>query len=84
LERRKLDALGRLDDGAVHVGLLGSADLGVVWLVRQSTSRSSAPPAVYPPDAKEILDRRFAAGEIDAEEYNSRREVLGNARQGTS
>lgn len=31
-------------------------------------------------DARQILDQRFARGEIDADEYHARREVLRSAR----
>jgi putative membrane protein len=37
----------------------------------------AAPPVAPPPDqAQRILDERFARGEIDAEEYRLRRDVL--------
>lgn len=49
-----------------------------VWLVSRVT-RSDRPPAaptVVSDSARGILDRRFAAGEITAEEYTEMRRVL--------
>ncbi|WP_248291979.1 SHOCT domain-containing protein [Actinomycetospora sp. TBRC 11914] len=39
-------------------------------------SRSARSPQVRAPDAREVLDQRFARGEIDADEYATRRRVL--------
>lgn len=50
----------------------------VIWAVIsvvRSTSAGSGG-ASAPPDAEQILKERFARGEIDAEEYERRREVL--------
>lgn len=46
--------------------------LGIVWLIR------SAPWGTHhgPGTPLEVLDRRFASGEINAEEYRERRSVL--------
>ena len=54
----------------------GAIILGIVWLVRggfegRRQGRSET--------ATEILDRRFAEGEIDAEDYRERREVIANS-----
>jgi putative membrane protein len=53
---------------------------GIVWLVRQSSGRIDRPgPSagdLREPSPREVLDRRFAAGEIEEEEYRSRRAVL--------
>lgn len=50
----------------------------VVALFRGSSR--NAPPAPPAPrtgyDAEQVLDQRFARGEIDTEEYHARREVL--------
>lgn len=57
----------------VLVGIL------VALLLRQPgpTAGASEPPSYPPPtDAKEILRRRFAAGEIDEDEFRSRQEAL--------
>jgi putative membrane protein len=56
--------------------ILVGVTLLVVWAVR------SHPPsaAVQPPmgaTPKDILDRRFAAGEIGADEYQRARDLLG-------
>ncbi len=39
-------------------------------------SAGAAPSASLPSDAERLLDHRFAAGEIDEEEYRRRRGVL--------
>lgn len=54
---------------------------GVVMLVRHNGGgRSSTSQPLTPPDgfsgALRILDERFARGEIDSEEYTSRRDLL--------
>ncbi|MDQ2756806.1 MAG: SHOCT domain-containing protein [Actinomycetota bacterium] len=51
--------------------------IGVIYLLRrgQATNVSDTGRAT-PPSAESILDERFARGEIDAEEYQSRRTVL--------
>jgi len=46
---------------------------GIVWLVR---SASWGPQQNGPGSAIDLLDRRFAAGEISADEYRERRAVL--------
>lgn len=50
--------------------LLGS----VAWLIVRATGRERAEPRSE--GAEEVLRRRFAAGEIDVEEYERRLEVL--------
>lgn len=51
---------------------------GAVWLVRDLARRRDTPSA--PDDesrgALDVLDRRFAAGEVDEQEYRERRSVL--------
>jgi putative membrane protein len=51
----------------------------VVWLVRGRGWRGWGPPRG--PGAREILDRRFAEGEISAEEYRTRRQTLADERR---
>ncbi len=46
----------------------------VVWLTVRITARRGAEPRDE--SAEELLRRRFAAGEIDGEEYERRLEVL--------
>jgi putative membrane protein len=45
-----------------------------VWLIVRATGRERAEPRGE--GAEEILRRRFASGEIDADEYERRLEVL--------
>jgi putative membrane protein len=54
------------------LALLTLVVLGIVWLVRSLTGKNagSLPPA---PSALEELDRRYARGELDREEYQQRR-----------
>ena len=59
------------------VGLIALA----VWLVRAlfpSISRPPAPPSDRGLGAQEILDRRFARGEISREEYDLMREAISD------
>ena len=56
---------------------------GIVALVRYlSGDRQGGRPDVggRPPSAEEILAERFARGEIDADEYTRRRELLRTGR----
>lgn len=46
---------------------------GIVWLVRSATDRRPEPRTESPLD---VLDRRFAEGEISEEDYRARRQVL--------
>lgn len=46
---------------------------GVVALLRWSRPRQAT---ALTPDAREVLDERFARGEIDADDYAARRRVL--------
>lgn len=65
----------------------GLVIFGVVWLVRgSSTGWWSERHGPEPREtARDVLDRRYAKGEISEEEYRQRREVLGDGpRQGTS
>lgn len=52
---------------------------GAIWAWRFLASRPRAVSAVQPSAAvaRRLLDERFARGEIDAAEYQSRREMLG-------
>lgn len=54
--------------GLIALVILGLAVAGAVWLARTLSHRNS--PAVPGPDGpREILQRRYAAGEIDEDEY---------------
>ena len=48
----------------------------VVWLFRTNRSESPAPPAPPARTPDQMLDERFAKGEIDEEEFTRRRELL--------
>jgi putative membrane protein len=60
--------------GLVGVGLLVLAVVGVVWLVRHTNSRGEVDAAAESPE--EVLRRRYAAGELDEDEYLRRRAGL--------
>ena len=66
------------------IGMLlfwGAVILGVVWLVRTASwGQPSQRDRLESP--VEILERRFAEGEMTLEDYQSRREVLTNGRSG--
>jgi putative membrane protein len=51
----------------------------VVWLVRSSRTEPTLPSGdarALTPSADEVLDERFARGEIDEDEFTRRRQVL--------
>jgi putative membrane protein len=60
---------------------------GMVWLVhyignRQATGEPGVPlnepTGAAPPSARDILDERYARGEISDEEYRTRRDILAS------
>jgi len=56
--------------------------VGLIWFLinqrDQSTQKSSSSPAVSErPDARALLDERYARGELNRDEYLMRREDLG-------
>ena len=53
---------------------------GAVWLIRGAALRPGSGPRGGWLRAIEIPDRRFAEGEISAEEYRARRETLESER----
>lgn len=65
--------------GFVMVVFWGLVVIGVVLLVRAVGHRDEVPhqPAA-PTAALRILEDRFARGDIDADEYSRRRQVLGS------
>ncbi|MFN2202379.1 MAG: SHOCT domain-containing protein [Caldilineaceae bacterium] len=74
---------GLFGGGLFSLLILGALIVGVVYLFRNSGSSSgtrSVPPAesqsAQHPTPMEILDTRYAKGEIDKEEYEERRKVL--------
>lgn len=54
---------------------------GLLWAVMATTAHRSAAPtaadAVGPASARQILDRRYARGELGTEEYRERMQTLG-------
>ena len=56
----------------------GGVILGIVWLIRGFARGGSASGErlVSKESAVEILERRFAEGDITAEDYRARREIL--------
>ena len=70
----------------VMVLFWGAIVVGVVALVRYGRERRQPPGppppqgVSQPPSALDVLDERFARGEIDAEEYTKRRDLLRTGR----
>ena len=58
----------------------GLVIIGVVWLLRETSSRSHHGPKV---DPLAILDRRLAEGQISVEEYERRKRTLSASEQTT-
>ena len=61
--------------GLMWVALLVLLILSIVWLAR-ATFRPTKSAERSARDAEETLRRRYAGGEIDAEEYHRRRKEL--------
>lgn len=59
----------------VGIAVLVLAVVGIIWLVRRTDSRRPDPPT-HRETSQELLRRRYAAGEIDEEEYERRRSRL--------
>lgn len=60
----------------------GAVIVGIVWLARGGSyagPRDDGSPGARRESPLEILDRRFAAGEISEDEYAQRRQVLTGA-----
>ena len=60
---------------AVTIGLVVLIILGIRWFIRQERSAPGAAPREESPI--DVLRRRYAAGEIDEEEFERRRRTLG-------
>jgi putative membrane protein len=56
--------------------------LGILLLVRRFGPRRRFGPYRRPESGIEVLERRFAAGEIDHDEYRQRRSTLEEDRHG--
>jgi putative membrane protein len=66
--------------GVFWLMALAGVALLVVWFMR---TRPQSPTAAQVPMREtplQILDHRFAAGEIDAEEYKRSRDLLGGSK----
>ena len=60
------------------VGLLAGLTLLVVWAIRRARVPASAVPyADGGPNAKEILQARYARGEVTREQYETMKQDLG-------
>lgn len=69
--------------GWIFMGLFWIALIGlVVWAVIALLPRSRPSGQGRSETPEEILDRRFALGEIDAEQYGRMREQLAGNRSG--
>ena len=63
--------------GMMFMGLFWIALIAVaLWAVVRLTRRPDGPPSSGVESPRQILDRRFAAGEIDAQTYAESRRVL--------
>jgi putative membrane protein len=54
---------------------------GVYFIRRRPTHATHATHATGGPSAEDLLDERFARGEIDEDEYRKRKVVLGEGRE---
>lgn len=76
-----MGGLGMLFGFLLFAGFLILVALVVVWLIRQTRGGAVAPklPAA-PESARELLDARYARGEISREEYLQTVDDLGAKR----
>jgi putative membrane protein len=49
---------------------------GIIWVVRGANHPHQSPQQLVPNSARQILDERFARGEIGEDEYRQRRSLL--------
>ncbi len=62
----------------ITIGLIALIVLAIRWFIRQDRAAGGSHGAGGgPDDSLEVLRRRYASGEIDDEEYERRRRVLG-------
>ena len=73
---------GMAAGGWLLMGLFWAALLAlIVWLVvKLLPAGNRQAPGADPASPEEILDRRFAAGEIDEQTYRTQRAVLASTR----
>jgi putative membrane protein len=64
----------------IMVTFWGLVIFGIVAVFRGLTSSGQPPGARQDRDPQQILDERFARGEIDADEYHARQQVLRGTR----
>ena len=55
----------------------------IVWAAVRLTNRPQPPATPYVESPAQVLDRRFAAGELDEQQYLEARRVLGAGAAGT-
>ena len=60
--------------GVVGLALIGVSIAGIVWVVRRGDGRRRPNPSAESPE--DVLKRRYAAGEIDEDEFLRRRAGL--------
>lgn len=63
--------------GLFWIGLLVLVVVMVAWVARSATRPGLEGAGANGPSAREILDERFARGEIEKDEYLARKETLG-------
>jgi putative membrane protein len=69
--------------GALLMGLFWIFLIGLgVWLVLHTTRREK--PAELPENPRQILDRRFAAGEMDVTQYAQARRLIDKHVSGST
>jgi len=61
------------------IAVLAAIVWGIVLVSRSGRGHTGAPPAATPsgPSPRDILDRRYANGEIDTADYEERKSKLG-------
>lgn len=73
-----MDAGGWVLSVLVTVLIVALLVAAILWLVRSQAPGAPAAASGGPESAREILDRRLAAGEIDEDEYQRRRAALAD------
>lgn len=69
--------VGLVLDLVLWVGLIAGLTLLVVWAIRRArVSAATAPSASGQPTAKEILQARYARGEITREQYELMKQAI--------
>lgn len=78
------DGYGGMDGGGVLLmGLVWILIIGLgIWLVTWLTRRDKSAPMLKEETPRQILDRRFASGEIDATAYAQARRLIEGQSSG--